>query len=71
MTEKWSEIQGTFELSVISSYRGSTTVFPNQKEGFLSNRPHLLWVYRRDNPLEILGEQYPKACKSRGEKLLL
>ena len=56
MTEKWGEIQGTFELSASSSYRVSTTVFQNQKEGFLSNRSHFLWVYRRDNPLEILGE---------------
>ena len=23
---------------------------------YLSNRPHLLWVYRRDNPREMLGE---------------
>ena len=37
MTEKWSEIKGTFELSASSSYRGSTTILPNQKEGFLSN----------------------------------
>ena len=37
MTEKWGEIQGTFELSASSSYRSSTTVLPNQKEGFLSS----------------------------------
>ena len=23
---------------------------------YLSNRPHFLWVYRRDNPLGVLGE---------------
>ena len=23
---------------------------------YLSNRPHFLWVYRRDNPLGMLGE---------------
>ena len=22
----------------------------------LNNRPHFLWVYRRDNPLRMLGE---------------
>ena len=24
--------------------------------GYLSNRPHFLWVYRRDNPRRMLGE---------------
>ena len=24
--------------------------------GYLSNRPHFLWVYRRDNPRGMLGE---------------
>ena len=24
--------------------------------GYLSNRPHFLWFYRRDNPLGMLGE---------------
>ena len=39
MAEKWGEIQGTFELSASSSYRGSTTVtiFPYQKEGYIND----------------------------------
>ena len=37
MTEKWGEIQRTFELSASSSYRGSTTVFPYQKEGYIND----------------------------------
>ena len=24
--------------------------------GYLSNRPHFLWFYRRDNPRGMLGE---------------
>ena len=28
----------------------------NWHQYYLSNRPHLLWVYRRDNPLGMLGE---------------
>ena len=27
----------------------------NVKLFYKSNRPHFLWVYRRDNPLKILG----------------
>ena len=27
---------------------------------YLSNRPHFLWVYRRDNPLGMLGEHEKK-----------
>ena len=30
------------------------------------NRPHFLWVYRRDNPLGML-ENTRKACKSPAE----
>ena len=29
----------------------------NFKSFYKSNRPHFLWVYRRDNPLGMLGEQ--------------
>ena len=28
----------------------------NLKLFYKSNRPHFLWVYRRDNPLRMLGE---------------
>ena len=28
----------------------------NLKLFYKSNRPHFLWVYRRDNPLGMLGE---------------
>ena len=34
---------------------------------YLSNRPHFLWVYRRDDPRGMLGENTRKACKSRAE----
>ena len=27
---------------------------------YLSNRPHFLWVYRRDNPRGMLGEHEKK-----------
>ena len=26
--------------------------------GYLCNRPHFLWVYRRDNPPGMLGKKY-------------
>ena len=35
----------------------------NLKLFYISNRPHFIWVYRRDNPLGMLGE-HEKACKS-------
>ena len=33
---------------------------------YKSNRPHFLWVYRRGNPLGMLGD-HSKSCKSRTE----
>ena len=27
-----------------------------RKKGYLNNRPHFRWVYRRDKPREMLGE---------------
>ena len=32
----------------------------------LSNRPHFLWVYRRDNPRGMLGE-HEKSLRAEGE----
>ena len=34
---------------------------------YKSNRPHFLWVYKRDNPLGMFGKNTRKACKSRAE----
>ena len=43
-------------------------IFP-KGNGYLSNRPHFPWVYRRDKPREInhtrCWENTRKACKSR------
>ena len=41
----------------------------NLKLFYKSNRPHFLWVYRRDNPLGMLGE-HEKPCKSRTASLV-
>ena len=39
-------------LEVAGGYKGLQEV----RGGYLSNRPHFLWVYRRDNPPGMLGE---------------
>ena len=41
----------------------------NLKLFYKSNRPHFLWVYRRDNPLGRL-EEHEKTCKSRVASLV-
>ena len=38
----------------------------NLKLFYKSNRPHFLWVYRRDNPLGMLREHSKSSKSSKG-----
>ena len=58
-----SDIQATLE-DVNSTLKNRVCI----RQLFISNRPHFLWVYRRDNPRGMLGE-HGKACKSRAGSL--
>ena len=46
----------TVSLLKLLIYNGVSISEAFSRTGYLSNRPHFLWVYRSDNPRGMLGE---------------